>query len=273
MLLQFPNAEQSSLYREQVTFYQADNYQENRRFGLWLEGVILGSLLGLLVFTIYSYYQIRDKTTLYFGLWLLSSIIFVIGQFHHDGSRLLEFNFSSIEYNPLFNSVSFATTIAVFSGYFEAMMFVIFARQFIGFERKSSSRLYIHQHISSLVKTAFLTFRVFNFEFDLRVIWYPLVYSTFFILALLFYCSIQRYQKGIVFIKFFIIGFLPYLIARIFHLLGVFGFQSPFAYLPDSGLQSFLNNHVVIQSVGLFIVKAIIMSLVLAKRTKFCKMS
>ena len=68
--------------------------------------------------------------------------------------------------------------------------------------------------------------------------------------------------------KFFIIGFLPYLIARIFHLLGVFGFQSPFAYLPDSGLQSFLNNHVVIQSAGLFIV-AIMMSLVLAKRTKF----
>ena len=40
------------------------------------------------------------------------------------------------------------------------------------------------------------------------------------------------------------------------------------AYLPDSGLQSFLNDHVVIQSVGLFIV-AITMSLVLAKRTKF----
>ena len=81
----------------EVLYYQTESYQEVRRFGLWLEGVILGSLLGLLVFTIYSYYQIRDKTTLYFGLWLLSSIIFVIGQFHHDGSRLLEFIFSSIE--------------------------------------------------------------------------------------------------------------------------------------------------------------------------------
>ena len=54
-----------------LLFYQADNYQENRRFGLWLEGLILGSILGLLVFTIYSYYQIRDKTTLYF--WSLAS--------------------------------------------------------------------------------------------------------------------------------------------------------------------------------------------------------
>ena len=82
----------------------------------------------------------------------------------------------------------------------------------------------------------------------------------------------SKISKRIVLAKFFIIGFLPRLIARIFHLLGVFGFQSPFAYLPNSGLQSFLNNHVVIQSAGLFIV-AIIMSLVLAKRTKFCKMS
>ena len=251
-----------------LLFYQADNYQENRRFGLWLEGIILGSLLGLLVFTIYSYYQIRDKTTLYFGLWLLSSIIFVIGQFHHDGSRLLEFIFSSIEYNPLFNNVSFATTIAVFSGYFEAMMFVIFARQFIGLKENHQVAYTFTNIYLTWYVLHFLTFRVFNFEIDLRVIWYPLVYSTFFILALLFYCSIQRYQKGIVLAKFFIIGFLPYLIARIFHLLGVFGFQSPFAYLPDSGLQSFLNNHVVIQSVGLFIV-AIVMSLVLAKRMKF----
>ena len=107
------------------------------------------------------------------------------------------------------------------------MMFVIFARQFIGLKENHQvaytfTNIYLAWYILH-----FLTFRVFNFEFDLRVIWYPLVYSTFFILALLFYCSIQRYQKGIVLAKFFIIGFLPYLIARIFHLLGVFGIQSP----------------------------------------------
>ena len=56
--------------------HKTEKYQETRRFGLWLEGIIFGSILGLLVFTIYSYYQIRDKTTLYFGLWLLSSHYF-----------------------------------------------------------------------------------------------------------------------------------------------------------------------------------------------------
>ena len=69
--------------------------------------------------------------------------------------------------------------------------------------------------------------------------------------------------------KFFIIGFLPYLVFRIFFARSFFfGFQSPFAYLPDSGLQFFLSSSQVTQSVGLFIV-AITMSLVLAKRAKF----
>ena len=70
--------------------------------------------------------------------------------------------------------------------------------------------------------------------------------------------------------KFFIIGMLPYLIFRIFYLLNVLGFSSPFAYLPDNGFKFFLNSAAVTQSVGLFIV-AIIMSLVLAKRTSFCR--
>ena len=255
-------------FGNKLTFYQTDNYQENRRFGLWLEGIILGSILGLLVFTIYSYYQIRDKTTFYFGLWLLTSILFVSVQFHHDGSRILEFIFPSILYNPFFKSVSFASTIIIFSGYAEAMVFVIFARQFLGLKEHNPivfqfTNLYLAWYVLH-----FFGFRLFNFDFDLRLVWYPLVYSTFCILTLLLYCAVQRYRDGMLLAKFFLAGFLPYLIARIFHLLGVFGIQQPFAYLPDSGLQSFLNNSVVIQSVGLFIV-AITMSLVLAKRTKF----
>ena len=173
---QMPNG---FLFDSRLIFYDTEKYQENRRFGLWLEGIIAGSLLVLIIFTYYSYYQIRDKTTLYFGLWLLSSIIFVIGQFHHDGSRLLEFIFSSIEYNPLFNSVSFATTIIIFSGYFEAIMFVIFARQFIGLKGKPQVAFIFTNIFIAWYVLHFLTFRIFNFELDLRVIWYPLVYSTF----------------------------------------------------------------------------------------------
>ena len=66
--------------------------------------------------------------------------------------------------------------------------------------------------------------------------------------------------------KFFIIGMLPYLVFRIFSLLGILGIQQPFAYLPDSGIEFFLNQSTVTQAVGLYI-EAIVMSLVFAKRT------
>ena len=84
----------------EVLYYQTESYQEVRRFGLWLEGIILGSILGLLVFTFYSYYQIRDKTTLYFGLWLITAVFAIIGQSHHDGARLLEFIIRPMDDNP-----------------------------------------------------------------------------------------------------------------------------------------------------------------------------
>ena len=48
-------------------------FQEARRFGLWLEGIIFGSLIALAIFSFYSYFQIKDKTTLYYGLWLVNS--------------------------------------------------------------------------------------------------------------------------------------------------------------------------------------------------------
>ena len=68
--------------------------------------------------------------------------------------------------------------------------------------------------------------------------------------------------------KFFIIGMLPYFVFRLFFLLTILGVQSPFSYLPDSGIKYFLNSQAVTQAVGLFL-EAIFMSLVLAKRTKF----
>ena len=264
---QMPN--KSHFMRNALQFNQTEEFQESRRFGLWLEGIILGSILGLLIFTFYSYSQIRDKTTLYFGLWLITAFFAVIGQNHHDGARLLEFFIYPFEDNPFFSSISFAGTIDAFAGYGQAMMFVIFARNFIDLKKYHPIAFKFTNIYLCWYAFHFFVFRLINFEIDIRLVWYSLIFSTFLILLLLFYCAVKRYQHGMVTAKFFIIGLLPYFVFRIFFLLGVFfGFQSPFAYLPDSGLQFFLSSSQVTQSVGLFIV-AITMSLVLAKRTKF----
>ena len=81
----------TNFIRDSLNFYHTEKYQESRRFGLWLEGIIFGSLLALAIFTFYSYSQIKDTTTLYFGLWLVTAMGAVIGQNTHDGTRLFEF--------------------------------------------------------------------------------------------------------------------------------------------------------------------------------------
>ena len=256
-------------FDSRLIFFDTEKYQENRRFGLWLEGIILGSILGLLVFSIYSYYQIRDKTTLYFCFWLITAVLVIVGQFHHDGIRLLEFLIEPVKDNYIFADISFASRFGVFTGYVQAMMFVIFARQFINLKKYYPIAFQFTNLYLVWYATHFFTLQAFDFEMNIKIILYPLIISTGLVLAFLFYYSVQRYRNGMLLAKFFIIGFLPYLVFRIFGLLGAFfGFQSPFAYLPDSGLQFFLSSSQVTQSVGLFIV-AITMSLVLAKRTKF----
>ena len=263
----FQMSNKAHFMRNALEFNQTEKYEENRRFGLWLEGVILGSILGLLIFTFYSYFQIRDRTTLYFGLWLITAFFAVIGQNHHDGTRLLEFFIYPLEDNPFFSSISFAGTIDAIAGYGQAMMFVIFARNFINLKKYHPTAFKFTNIYLYWYAFHFFFFRVFDFEIDINLVWYSLIFSTVLVLLLLFYFAVKRYQSGMNLAKFFIIGFLPYFIFRIFHLLGILGFDSPFSYLPDSGIQYFLNSQAT-QSLGLFL-EAIIMSLVLAKRTKF----
>ena len=257
------------LFDSRLVFYDTEKYQENRRFGLWMEGIIAGSLLVLIIFTYYSYYQIRDKTTLYFGFWLITAVLVIICTIHHDGIRLLEFLVDPVRDGFIFANVSFATRLALFTMLIQAMVFVIFARQFINLKKYHPTAFQCTNFYLLVYISNFLLFQVLGIEAGVELELYPIVTSSFLIYVLLLYCAVKRYRDGMVTAKFFIIGFLPYFVFRIFFLLGVFfGFQSPFAYLPDSGLQFFLSSSQVTQSVGLFIV-AITMSLVLAKRTKF----
>ena len=174
-------------------FYHTEKYQESRRFGLWLEGIIFGSLMALAIFSFYSYSQIRDTTTLYYGLWLVTAMGAVIGQSTHDGTRLFEFIVRPFDENPFFDT-AFPSTIAAITGYSQAMMFVIFARQFIGLKEHYPIAFQFTNFYLIWYATHFFVFRLFNIEIDLRLIWYPLIISTLLILLLIYYYAFRRYQ-------------------------------------------------------------------------------
>ena len=173
----------TNFYANKLLFYHTEKFQEARRFGLWLEGIIFGSLIALAIFSFYSYFQIKDRTTLYYGLWLVTAMGVVIGQRTHDGTRLFEFIMRPFDENPFFDT-GFPTTVAGITGYSQAMMFVIFARQFISLKEHypiafQFTNLYLVWYASH-----FFVVRLFDIEVDLRLIWYPLILSTLIILVL-----------------------------------------------------------------------------------------
>jgi class 3 adenylate cyclase len=152
--------------------------------------------------------------------------------------------------------------------YSQAMIFVIFARKFIDLKKYYPIAFRVTNIYLGWYFLHFFIFQQFSIDIGLKIIWYPLIFSTFLILSIIFICAILRLKNGMELGKFFIIGMLPYFVFRLFFLLTILGIQSPFSYLPDSGIKYFLNSQAVTQAVGLFL-EAIFMSLVLAKRTKF----
>ena len=85
----FQSPNKTRVHSNQITFSQLEKFPRIKK--IWtLVRIILGQFLRLLSLpSIYS--QIKDKTTLYFGVWLMSAFLAVFSQDVHDGSRLLSF--------------------------------------------------------------------------------------------------------------------------------------------------------------------------------------
>ena len=113
-----------------VSIYDEIAYAEYRRYGLYIEGILAGAVLALCIFSFFNWYKTRDKTTLYFSLWLLAAFFSILTTPVIDGIRFGEFVVDVSSYN--FNSsVSFAHFLFMFFAFAQAMLFVVFAREFL----------------------------------------------------------------------------------------------------------------------------------------------
>ena len=148
------------------------------------------------------------------------------------------------------------------------MMFVIFARQFISLKEHYPIAFQFFTNLYLVwCATHFFVVRIFDFDIDVRLIWYPLIISTGLVIALLIYYAVKRYPGGMLLAKFFIIGVFTIFSISCFSSTRNFNIQSPLLTFPKTFLR-FLNHGTVTQSVHSSEI-AIVMSLVLAKRTKF----
>ena len=250
-----------------LDFYHVDEYVEHRRLGLWLEGILVGALLALTVFSWYSFYQSRDTTSFYYGLWILAAVSAVLTQSYHDGSRLFEFVFD-IEKKSINQQQSMGTGLLIVCSYLQAMVYVIFARSFLEV-KKYFPKIYLITNIYLLWYMFHMITHIFlRHELPKDIYLFPLFASTFAILLLIYYAAFKRMMAGLEIAKFFMIAMFPYLFFRMVFLFGFLGLPNPFTLLPDSGVRTFLDSGSVAQALGL-VLEAMIMALAVIARTRW----
>ena len=239
---------------------------ELRRLGLHIEGMQAGVLLALGIFGWFSVFQNRDRTSLAYGIWIIFALLSATSLRVHDGSRLFEF-YLDIEGKRTGHMMT-AAVIMNFLAYFQAMCYVIFARNFL--------ELKTHMPRAYQITNAYLVFTLAHLyvvafsEHSIPQIWLwtPLFSMFLLVLAMIFSCAYLRYRQGLQIAKFFMFAMVPYLFFRVIFFLGILNVPSPFSFLDKSGIGLFLQNSNTAQAMGVC-AEAMIMALAVISKTRW----
>ena len=246
---------------------ESTSFSEIRRYGLYFQGILLGILLALGIFGWFSAYQNKDKTNLTYAIWITFAFFSSGFTYIHDGRTFPEL-FLNIEDVILFKDFTLSGIGNMFFGYGQAMMYVLFAKYFLGIKQyfpKINKLIYFYFGWS-IIHGLFLFLPL---SISTSLFW--LIYSipVFIILLFIYFAAFLRMKQGLKIAKFFMIAMLPYFFFRVIFLLGFAGISSPFNYvLPQSGFGYFFLNTSTAQLFALC-TEALIMSLAVISRTRW----
>ena len=255
-----------------INFREGSTYSEYRRFGLYMEGILLGVLIALSIFSWFNAIQNKDKTNFYYAIWISIASLAVCSTYIFDGSRLFEFFISVNEQNTA-GSQSSAFIAILGIGFSQAIFYVLFARHYLGIKHHFP-KIYILSNLWIVYAIAnfFLIFSGVFYQADFAFASFPLfkIYaiSVGILLVVLFTCSYLRYRAGSGFALYFTFAIIPYIIFRASFLLGFLGMPSLFFFLPDQAWCYFLKNPATNQACGICL-EAMIMALAVISRARW----
>lgn len=261
-----------SFLPESVPSYRIDqtfNYIDHRRLGVWLEGIFLGSVFALFVFSWFNYTQHKEKYNLYYSLWISFAITHLMTIYYHDGSGIFEFFIDLSNYTLLFGGTNNTWVfITMLSGFAQAMIMVIFIRKFIDL-KKYYPKLFRVTNIYLFLDCNYLFLALFiNHPLEFNYFWLPRATLSIGILTMLLVVILGRYLSGMDAAKYVLYAFAPYILFRFIFLSGFVGLQSPISLLPENGLTIFLNSSWAFQALSFFI-ETLIMSMSVLGRQRF----
>jgi len=250
-------------------------FSEFRRFSLYVEGALFGTLFALTVFALFNAYQTRDKVNSYYAIWISFAFLAIFGSLIYDGYRLFEF--FDIEPESLPNRDSIAFIVFVGFAYAQAITYTLFARQYLNI-KQHFPKIYFLTNIwiayAVLYCLLMLTGGFYFLEnyIDLQKFFaLPYALSVALMLLTFFVCSYIRYREGLVFSIYFTYAIIPYLIFRLSFVFGTYGFPTIFQYLPDQGLGYFLKNPWTNLAFGICM-ESLIMALAVINRARWLQL-
>lgn len=240
---------------------------ELRRYGLVIEGLMLGILVAVAVFGAYSAFTNRDRTSLLYAVWILFALLSASTISVHDGSRLFEFilNIDGIRLNHNMLAMVIINTL----GYGQAIGYVLFARNFLEMKIHMPlayrfSNLYI---AASLAHWAFRTFVPHSLSgVQVWGLYSVMVLAMF---GTLLVCAYRRHRQGLQVARFFLVALVPYVFFRGVFILGLFlPIPSPFSFMAPAGLGLFLQHTSIAQAFGVCC-EALIMGLAVFRKNRW----
>jgi serine phosphatase RsbU (regulator of sigma subunit) len=246
-----------------LTVVDNERFLETRRFGLYVEGVLLGVLLALAIFGWYSYLANKDRASLFYSIWISFAFLSVFTVFSQDGQHLMEFVVNI--YGTYIGVVSLAFFLFLFFAYAQLVFYFLFSSAFLQtakFYPKTQNLVYllISYFIAHFIAIVFWNH---NISSSLWVMGNAVIPVIVFIG--LYRVAFQRYRQGMRIAIFWMIAAVPYLIFRLIFLSGNFGFPSVSSFLPESGFSVLLQNSGTFQAFGMC-AEALIMALAVVSR-------
>jgi class 3 adenylate cyclase len=247
-----------------LPIYDRSTYLELRRYSLYLEGVLAGILLPLIINIWYSLTYKRDTVSFVYALWVVTGLLQILSMSFLDGQRLFEF--FGRENLPNIGVLPVGVFVMGLLTYCQTALFMQFGRSFLG-TRENFPRLHLISTVSIIFEALRFLISVFLENQQAN----DLLWIASIALGSICYigfptCALIRYRQGLRSAQFAFLSsgiYAIFWVACSFERLG----YSPFELWPLTGLSVFFKNAEVLQSIAICL-PAIITNFSIQSRTR-----
>jgi serine phosphatase RsbU (regulator of sigma subunit)/fumarate reductase subunit D len=233
-----------------LQLYDRATYLELRKYGLYIEGLLAGLILALVLSSSSSLFFKRDIVSIVYSTWLISGFLQIIMLPIQDGQRLFELLFDQ---QP--GTIGVMPSNVFWMGlvsYLQLIMFFGFGRTFLG-----TQRYFPKFHFLTNVFIAFEGIRFilgYFFEHELSPALFRWPAHVFFMCMLIgtLYCAVVRVKQGLRTAKFSVVfssSVMPFWLLSILSMEGI----HPLHGLTSSSATQLLSDTYVLQAIAILL--------------------